>query len=253
MANDLFSKPDGLHSSGHNNGDQNLNDDNHEDENRDYVSELVGEGKKYKDPNALAKAKIFADEHIKRLEQEAAERARELDKRLVVEDMMAEIKALASKPQTEHTNVQDKVESNDKISKDEIASLVTSELVKLTERQKQEQNLKQVQDQLLKTFGPNYSEKLSQRAKDLELSQEFLNQLASVNPKAFLRMIVEPAAQVPNYTPPNTKEGFRSNGHTGEKTYKYYQKIRKENPRLYATLQMEMYKQAEKLGDAFYN
>lgn len=227
-------------------------EDDNTQEDRDFVADLVGEGKKYKDLNALAKAKIFADEHIKRLEAEAEERAKELDKRLVVEEMMAEIKAMAKAP-AQNTNPEPKATSttDEQVSKDDIAKLVTSELMKLTEKQKQEQNLKQVADELTKVWGTDYSSALLRRSKELELTPEFMNQLASVNPKAFLRMVVEPVTQLPNYTPP---KGIRSDTKlTGEKNYKYYQKIRKENPRLYASLQMEMFKQAEKLGDSFYN
>lgn len=52
-----------------------------EQEKESYLSQLVGEGKKYADEEALAKSRIDADSHIAKVESEAAELREKLERR----------------------------------------------------------------------------------------------------------------------------------------------------------------------------
>ena len=56
------------------------------------LEDLVGEGKKYRDPNALAKSRVEADRYIKKLEAEHKQMREELTSRQALADLVDEIK-----------------------------------------------------------------------------------------------------------------------------------------------------------------
>jgi hypothetical protein len=69
--------------------------------NKDLVVELVGEGKTYKTVDELAKGKINADIHIKRLEEEAKALREQLAGAKSVEDVLEAVKANSVSRQAE--------------------------------------------------------------------------------------------------------------------------------------------------------
>src|SRR5215475_8555763 len=72
---------------------------------RSYLNDLVGEGKRYDSPEAVARAKVFADDHIKRLETENKQlrddytRAREENiAKAKLEDLLDQIQGRRNEP-----------------------------------------------------------------------------------------------------------------------------------------------------------
>lgn len=241
------------------------------DPNKDYLSEYVGEGKKFKDPAELAKAKAHSDAFIERLQREASALRQELNTRAKLEELMDRMSA------TKDTNVnansqgtQTSGESNHdgtankNISPDDIEKVIEARLVKREQEARIQNNVQAVKDRLTSEFGDNYVEELESRTKALGLTREFVSDIAKREPKALFALlgIEQPAMRKASEqdvfsAPPRPSVNTASFGIQGstEKKYADFEKIRKTDPARYwsATVQNELHKQAMKLGEKFYS
>jgi len=246
-----------------------------DDETTDFVKQLVGEGMKFRDVNQLAKGKIESDSHIKNLEAELANIRKDLNTRLTLEEFMEKLdekqsysEAPSKSLDTREISERDRTEVGKQISKEEIASLIKQELSTEKQKANYESNIDYVKSELIRTWGNDYKSKLVDKAKELELGQEFLSSLAATNPKAFLKLVAvtdqlginlreDPNIHLPpvsSYNPPTATDGTVNISPGGKSWKGYYEKMRKENPREYWTtrVQRELHESAKKHGEAFY-
>ena len=68
------------------------------DPNKNYLEELVGEGKKFKDPVALARSKVESDRHIAKLESELKAIRTDMNSRLSLEDLVTKLASARPEP-----------------------------------------------------------------------------------------------------------------------------------------------------------
>lgn len=241
------------------------------DPNKDYLSEYVGEGKKFKDPAELAKAKAHADAFIERLQREANALRTELNTRAKLEELMDRMSATKdSNGNTNNQGTQTSGESghdgtaNKNLSPEDIEKVVEQRLAAREQEARLQNNIKAVKDRLTAEFGDNYVEELESRTKALGLSREFVADMAKREPKALFALIgVDSAVQrkAPEAdlfsAPPRSSVNSASFGIQGssEKKYADFEKIRKTDPTKYwsAQVQNELHKQAMKLGEKFYS
>lgn len=210
--------------------------------------DLVGEGKKYQDPKVLLKSKRDSDVHIQRIERENAELRADLQTRQTLEEAINNL----SKPSSSETPTP--VERTDNaLTPELIQQLIDKELAKRSSQSQIAQNQAKVINKLTEVWGDNYSVKLKARARELGLGEDFLADLATKQPDAFIKIIDPKPAGTPNLGhPASTRPSVIG---SSEKTWAYYSKMRRENPKQYHSIetQREIYAQAAKLGDAFYN
>ena len=211
------------------------------------------------DVEALLKAKAHADKHIAKVEAEHAETKAERDRRLTYEDMISKINA--NRDSASRTPPQEETEREDNptqvIPEDLIAKKVDEMLTKKQQEDRQVANVAYAAQELTKVWGDDYTDKLINRAKELNLSQDFLRDLARDNPQGFLKIVVPSAPkQVErSFTPPQSSQrSYTQSEDTGVRNWAYYQKIKKSDPERYKSgeIAVEMDRQAQKLGDAFY-
>lgn len=216
----------------------------------DWVNEVVKEkGEQWKDPQVIAKGYYHAQQRIKELE-EFADKAKEQD---YAKSLLEQLKAQQA---TEATTAESKAEENTpgsteqkdhtSLSPEDIERLLEEKLVA---RQKQDKVEKTLRDK----FGDEANRVVHDRAKELNLSIEKMQELASESPDAFLRLVGEPEAKQTNrnvQSSVNTASGFNSNN--GERNHEYYSKLRRENRKLYDSLQEQMVQDRMRLGDKFY-
>lgn len=241
------------------------------DPNKDYLSEYVGEGKKFKDPAELAKAKAHSDAFIERLQREASALRTELNTRKKLEDLMdrmgatkdSTVNATSQATQTAGESNHDGT-ANKNISPDDIEKVVEARLVKREQEARIQNNVQAVKDRLTSEFGDNYVDELESRTKALGLTREFVSDIAKREPKALFALLgIEQAAQRKSSeqdvfsAPPRPSVNTASFGIQGstEKKYTDFEKIRKTDPARYwsAPVQNELHKQAMKLGEKFYS
>jgi len=162
------------------------------------VDELVGEGKKYNNVEALAKSKTHADEHISKLEFENANMREELTK---LEEARKESKtiddvihALENRPTETSPANQTGTDSVD------VKSLVAGEFNRRAEADRANENQTSVNAELINQFNGDVEQAkthLQKVREDSGLSVEQFKILAQTSPVAALRIL--------NINPPQSK------------------------------------------------
>lgn len=225
-------------------------------EDKDYLPELVGEGKKYADPAALAKAKVHADLHISRLEKELAEARTTMTAQTKLEDLVKQLQQVKPPTTLENTSTEERgiTESDVDIEK------TVEQIVSRREAQNQAQsNLQKVRQALREALGTNYSQHLASESERLGMSTDEMNALAMRSPAAFLRLVGVDQGRVQSGTPsvPNTRinaEAFRPINPGSDKTLSHYKKLRQEGKINWNDDKalVEMHNNAIRLGDKFF-
>jgi hypothetical protein len=235
------------------------------DPNRDWLEEYVGEGKKFRDAADLARGKAHSDVFIARLQKEMEGLRSELQTRLKLEEFMDRMNSNNSTvgngqiTQTTATATSDGT-ANTALSPDDIEKVVEQKLRAKEQELRTQQNLSLTKEKLVEAFGENYAAELENRVSTLGLSKDLVNQLAKQEPKALFAMLGLPGQQarqqelLPNAPRSNVNTTGMGLVVPGEKTYKDYEKLRKQNPGEYwsTRVQSEIHKQALKLGERFY-
>lgn len=220
---------------------------------------LVGEGKKYKTPDDLAKAKSEADRFIEQLKwekqealktapQPAPDRSQEILDQLRV---LAEARSRAPEPVTER-------QPTGEPERTAVKSLTEDDVLRvLSERERKLQaqnNLNKVKDELVTKFGNNYGQVLKSLQDQMGVGAEFLDGIAAQSPAAFMKLIGDHKPE-PVFTPPPSSTTAQSFTPTGSKhkPRSYYKKLRLDNKALYESpaVQAQMYKDAMALGEAY--
>lgn len=240
------------------------------DPEKDYFSEYVGEGKKYKDNFAVGRALVEKDLFIERLKRENEEARQEIQARLSVEEAMTRISQNSQTPAGQATSHQEdgngaNQEAKGELTPEAIKKLVDEELkareranAERTAQATAEANLAKVTERLTEAFGPLYKEKVKEAAKEMGVSTQFLTETGAREPNALFRLlnldqqksfrdITDPA---PARSQVNTT-GRVNPGHT-ERNSAYYDNLKKTDPKRYwlAETQAQMHKDALQLGAA---
>lgn len=228
------------------------------DDNKDYFSDLVGEGKKYPTPAELAKAYHHADTHIRMLEQsndeiraQLLEEKKDSQARATLQDL---VRQLQGQGQQSTSNNEPTVKEIEKpIDVNEIDKLVSNRIAALRTAEKEEANANVVVSKLKERFGDNYSGVVKQQIADIGLSEADFDALARKSPELIFRSLGLNETKE-SFSPPPRNQGFAPRGPT-KKTWSYYQEMKKTNPNLYRDPKTtnEMTQAAIDLGDAFYD
>lgn len=223
-----------------------------------YLTELVGEGKKFSDPEALAKGKWQSDSYIKVLEQRLDESIADQKKlreasstQANMQELLDQFKQLktAQGEITPQPGVTEKP-----IDSKQIESLVHSKIQEHEVSKREEENFNLVKSKIKEKYGDNVPASIKQQ---LETLGPLGNDLAKKHPNELLRVLgVEEQVARENFqSPPRSNlrsDNFKPKGAT-QKTWSYYQEMKKANPNLYYDKKtaVEMHNNAIALGDAF--
>lgn len=218
-------------------------DDNLEvDPTKNYLEELVGEGRKFKTPEELARGKYEADMTIKLFERRQDELRNEnlrlRDQALAGAKLQDVIDRLDTQrlSNSEHTPAK---EADDKpvIDFDELDKRFDAKIKAHELTQKQDSNFQTVVSKLQEQHGNNYKAVLKQQADSLGLSTEDVNALARKSPDAFFRTFgVGDRKQDLFQSPPNSSrrtDPFAPK--TDKLTWTYFQNLKQKDPVAYAS------------------
>lgn len=238
------------------------------DPNKDYLSEYVGEGKKFKTPADLAKAKAHSDAFIERLQREQAALRNELNTRVKIEELMDRMSTGKDTNGNTSQGTQTSGEGGHEgtapknLSPEDIEKVVEQRLAKREQEARVTSNVQAVKDRLKAEYGDNFANELADRTAQLGLTREFVADIAKREPRALFALLgldAQPKANQQNdifSTPP--RGSFNTAGFgikDTEKKFADFEKIRKEDPTRYWSTQVqnELHKQAAKLGERFYS
>lgn len=233
------------------------------DPNKNYVEELVGEGKKFKTIEDLAKGKAEADAFIAFKNREydtLKEDYLNLRKEHTAGSRLEDLITKLSLTQQPSSNESPEVNEENKVpayKPEDIDARVLETVSRLETQRKETANFNEVQAKLQEKLGPNYENILKQQVADLGLSPEDVNTLAKKSPKAFFKTLgLEEKQQGDNTfnAPPRSQNRSDSFAPSSTKrTWAYYEKMRKEQPSVYLNpkTQVQMHKDHKELGNAF--
>ncbi len=200
------------------------------------VEDLVGEGRKFKTTDDLAKAKAEADRVILARERELAELREALNKRDSVEDLIAKIQP-RTPPEQRNTegSTQNPPAPGPSLTEEDLAKKVRDVLQATTAEERRTNNLTQTVDKLVEILGTEdkASDFVSVKAKELGVDSAWLQDIAAQNPTAFFK-VVGLDGQAPRGTPgtrPDVNtESFLDFNDSGPKpdTYAYWEAERRE-------------------------
>lgn len=232
------------------------------DENKDYFAELVGEGKKFKDEKALAKAKAYSDAHIATLERQNEEYRQMALKNYETANAGAKLQELLDKLEatqqqltSRETNPSSNEDTQPALKLDEVESLVSSKIQQHERTRTEQENFKLVEAKLKERHGNNYKSVLKQQSEALGLSDDDVNLMARRNPNLFVKTFdLNVAPQGTSFsTPPKGSPAFTPKG-PEKRGWSYYVELKKKDPKAWldkkTAIQME--KDAQALGEEFY-
>jgi len=187
------------------------------------LSNLVGDDKKFKSAEDLAKGKLESDRFIEQLKEENADLRGNLDRRLAAEDILKEIKKATGNEQDKETPSDDSGQPAPKSYElEDIVSLVDQRVTAKQEQERADRNRETANAKLVAKLGdPSKAAAfLKQKSEELGVSGQWLVEVAEKSPEAFLNAlgIEVPKVRVPD---PVYEEGNVNTGaldHTGGDT-----------------------------------
>lgn len=225
--------------------EQGIDDQINIDENKDYYAELVGDDKKFKTPQDLAKTVFYKDRHIETLERKA-DQLREDYIKLREEHMAhAKIEDLLNKrlTQPDNTSIPEdpKTQTWDQTK---IESLVSTKMQEFETQKRQTENFNQVKNKLRERYGDNYQPFLNQQMTQLGLDADSLNTMARTQPNILVKALnLDVSAPSYDNLPRSSVRTDQFAPKIEKRTWSYYEKMRQTDPTRYyspkITTQME--------------
>lgn len=231
------------------------------DPNKDYFIEYVGEGKKYKTEQDLAKAYFHAESALRNREQRLDEMRQDYLKLREDNNSKASLQEMLDQyaKQQHASNIEPLVKDVEPKQID-IKSLLAEELpthLKAYEAQrKQEENYNLVKAKLKERFGNNYRSTVQEQIEALGISEEDLNTLARKSPPLLFKALgMDAQSTVTDTAPPRSNNTFRPKVESKHKPMSYYQELRKQKPKIYydPAIAKQMDIDCQALGEAFFD
>jgi hypothetical protein len=232
-----------------------------EDHNQDidYHSELVGEGKKFKTDADLAKGKFYADKTIETLTKKLDELQLELKTKTNMEDFLTQMKNSQNQSQPlQNDPVQPDPSQNAGINDSDLDAKLEALLAKKEALKSAETNMAQVKQVMSEQFGDLAVQVINKKARDLGMSVSDLQALAQKSPSAFFNLIgVSPETSAPSAVPVPRNSVNQMGGVASQviRNQSYYEKLKRENPTLYfrGETTVQQIRDAEALGDRYFS
>jgi hypothetical protein len=224
---------------------------------KNYLQELVGENRKFKDVESLARGKAQSDDYIKTLEMKLDEYRTDMlklqeesNKRATLEELLDQIKRQPEAHQEPEVKPEPKPYRPDPR---EIESLVDSKLTQREQTKKEQENYNFVRNRIQERFGQDYQAKLNERISELDMSPEEVNLLARRSPKILLKALdLDQDFKPDTFGAPRSQNTFKPNP-PEKRTWSWYQKLKQTDPAEYrsAKTNVQMHNDMMSLGEEF--
>jgi hypothetical protein len=209
------------------------------------------------DTEALLTKAAHADAHIAKIEGENANLRKEVDSRINYEDLLDRLAETRSARSDDPDLGPSSRDEDPKISEDVIDRMIERKLTIKQQEALHASNMQFAARELQKSLGPDYVQKLRQKAAELDMTEQEVNALAMTKPKALLALVAPAVRQVTDnsYTPPNSTTRVSNNSSTGVKNNSYYSQKIRENPNIINNQDFvnEMHAEAMKQKESFFN
>jgi len=234
------------------------------DENKNYFEELVGEGKKFKDEQALARAKAESDAYIRTLIASQDEMRNEMKKlrdevtaKAKLEDLIDRMQNNQNNSSNDDTDV--KEENKPLFDPKAVENRMYEIIAEGKRKELEQQNYDTVVGKLQEKYGENFQPYLKQKVKELGLTDESVINMAKTMPQVLIRSLDldKPVQQSNGFSSPRSSVRTDNFSYSDgpKRDWAYYQKVRKENPELYHSpkFTVQRHKDVQEMGErAFY-
>lgn len=224
------------------------------DESKDFLSELVGDGKKFKDAKELAKGKAYSDAHIQTLEQTLAQIREELKTRKTAAELIDQINQRRTPdpapPGDNHSLGDDNQQQlKSGLSPEDVERMFSEREAK----RHREDNLTLASQKLKEIHGEAAAVALQTKAKELGLDTTYLKNMAQEAPNAFLALFSKPAPIQEDVfnAPPNSSFRPQMTNSLAEK-WSQFNEVKKTDPNKYwsSGFQRKIMEAAERAAQA---
>jgi hypothetical protein len=226
------------------------------------VDALVGEDKKFKTVDDLARAKAESDRVIKARERELAELREELSKRSTADELFQKLQERQNTPPKPDQGAQEQppVQPPSHLSDEDLEKRIREIQSKQTEKERIDANVAEVTNRLITEFGDEdkANEVVNKKAAELGVSASFLQEVAAKSPKAFyaqLGLTEAPRGSVGVPRSDVKTDMFQHSASAKPGTYAYWQEQRKtmkDTEYFSPKIQNQIMKEAFEKGDAFF-
>lgn len=228
------------------------------DPNKNYLEELVGDGKKFKSPEELARGKYESDlyiEHMKARQDELRQDYVKLREEYNAGPKLKETLDLYMQElkQSQSNTLPNVQEDKSVFDETKASELIKQHLQASKQLEREEANAARVESKLKETYGPNYKSSVKQQIDQLGMTVDFFNNMARQYPEALMRTLNVDRQGETFQSPPSSTQRNDPFGSSPKRTWTYYEKMRKQDPVTYRDpkTQDQMFKDAITLGDAF--
>jgi hypothetical protein len=220
------------------------------------LATLVGEGRKYRNVEDLAKAYLSADDFIERIKGENAELRTQLGKARTIDEVLERLKA---PPPGTSQDKDEKTSQASGLSVDDVRQIVSETLTSADATRTRDGNLRKADAEMKRLFGDKAKDVFDKEATTPEM-RKALMQLAAVSPEKFVALFAPTkpgATSMDTSTSVNTAAlgsvsttGRASDGECKE----FYDNLRKTKPAEYYSqaVQLRMNKAAVANPNKFY-
>ena len=153
---------------------------------------LVGEGKKFKTADDLARAKAEADRVIRAREIELAQLREELAKRETADELFEKLQRAQSTPQSAGEPRQDNPPAAaPSLTDEDLEKRIAETIDRRSQKQREADNAAEVTNKLIALYGDEEkaNEVVNKKAQELGVSVKFLESIATQSPKAFFAQL----------------------------------------------------------------
>ena len=218
---------------------------------KDLIAELVGEGKKYRTVEDLARSRLEADIHIKKVEIENAEMREKLAQAKGVEHVLEAVKANAASAK-DTPDPKDTQATGTSLSAEQVAKIVAEQVTGIRTKEVRESNLAKANAKMVELFGDKARDVFLKEASTPEL-QRVYKDLAETNPDKFVSLF-QPKTSVQQNVDTGGKNttalpNLKEPGAVQPGTQAYYAKLRKENPKAYYSPAIQLRMHSDAMAD----
>lgn len=228
------------------------------DPDKDYFTEFVGEGKKYRDNQAAGRALAEKDAFIERLKNENKGMREDLNQRKTAAELFDQFKALAPTKTEDNQDRHEEQPDKNSLTPEQLKQLINQELSHKEVEASKSQNYKDVVTVLQERFGENAQRKIAQKASELGVDGNFLKVMATDQPKVFLSLfdgVKETEEELfSSVAPRNALNTNTQQKASVGRTKAFYDQVKKDDVKKYWSIetQAQMHKDAMRLGEKFY-
>ncbi len=229
---------------------------------KSYLEELVGDTKKFKTQEDLAKGKFESDQYVKHLERQLDEMRTDYTKlrddyqsRAKLEEFIDQYEKQRQQQQLPQTP-QTVVPKEPSIDPAQIKAIAASAYQEQEALKVQKQNFDFVRSKLQEKYGPNFAAALKEQVDSLGLTEDFVNDLARRHPQVLFKTLgLDITQQQQSFqAPPKSEQRSDSfTPKTQNRTWSYYQEMKRKDPKAYfdPKTQVQMHHDAIAGGEAF--